>query len=245
MEGEMRPTVPRRCGIVAGLLMALHVALLTCSAFRHSPVIDEIGHFAAGISHWRLGRFDLYSVNPPLVRLVATAPVAAFGHDMDWSEYSDLPSGRAEFRIGATAIRAHRGAILQKFKYARLACIPFCLIGGFLCWIWARELYGDTAGIVALALWCLSPNILGHGSLLTPDTAAAALGVTACFSWKNWLQQPSTKGALIAGVLLGLAELTKFTWLILYGIWPVVWIALRWRSSGIEKPVALSCGRLR
>lgn len=59
-----RSAPKRRCRLVA-LLLLTHGALLAFGAWTHSPTWDEIGHLAAGISHWRLGGFDLYRVNPP------------------------------------------------------------------------------------------------------------------------------------------------------------------------------------
>lgn len=85
---------------ICGVLLALHVVLLGYSAAAHSPTIDEVAHMAAGVSHWELGRFDLYRVNPPLVRLLATLPVAVVGYVADWTGYSTGPGERPEFYLG-------------------------------------------------------------------------------------------------------------------------------------------------
>ncbi len=61
--------------VLPAALLAIHAGLLAYGAAVHSPSIDEVGHLAAGLSHWQLGRFDLYHVNPPLVRMVAAVPV--------------------------------------------------------------------------------------------------------------------------------------------------------------------------
>jgi hypothetical protein len=50
-------------------LLAIHAGLLAWQAYRYSPTIDEPAHMAAGISHWKFGRFDLYRVNPPRVSI--------------------------------------------------------------------------------------------------------------------------------------------------------------------------------
>lgn len=42
-----------------------------------SPTDDETAHLPAGVSYWQFGRFDLYPVNPPLVKLVAAANSSA------------------------------------------------------------------------------------------------------------------------------------------------------------------------
>ncbi len=74
----------------AALLLA-QAGLLAYGAAVHSPSIDEVGHMAAGLSHWQLGRFDLYNVNPPLVRMAATFPVLWADPKTDWADYSDEP----------------------------------------------------------------------------------------------------------------------------------------------------------
>jgi len=73
---------------------------LAWSAWRHSPVAAEYGHLPAGLSHFEIGRFDLYRVNPPLVRLVAAIP--PFGQDpkTDWQHYSNDPLVRSEWGVG-------------------------------------------------------------------------------------------------------------------------------------------------
>jgi len=65
-----------RRAAVRGLLV-IHAVLLVWMAAEDSPVIDEVGHLPAGVSHWLTGNFDLYRVNPPLTRLIAAAPVCA------------------------------------------------------------------------------------------------------------------------------------------------------------------------
>ena len=74
-----RKSSPTTCTVwmcVIGLL-TLHAGLLAWSATRHSPTLNEPGHLVAGISYWKFGRFELYRVNPPLVKLIAALPVMA------------------------------------------------------------------------------------------------------------------------------------------------------------------------
>src|SRR5438445_6803253 len=69
---------PSRPGLVAAIL-AIQAALLGYSAYVTSPTINEPGHLIAGISYWEFGRFDIYNVNPPLIRLIAAAPRGVLG----------------------------------------------------------------------------------------------------------------------------------------------------------------------
>lgn len=212
------------------VLLGIHAGLLAWSAYRHSPNVNEPSHLAAGISHWESGRFELYRVNPPLVRMVAALPVLVVGAETDWSSFSASPRSRSEFRVGPDFIAVNGERSLWLTTLARWMCIPFSLIGGLICFLWGRDLYGPAPGLLGLTLWCFSPNILGHASCLTPDAHATALGLAANYLFWLWLRQPTWGRAGAAGIVLGLALLTKTTWILLLVLWPVVWTA--WRLVG-------------
>jgi len=59
----------------AVMLLVLLAASTAWEARKDSATWDEVGHLAAGINHWRSGDFAYYRVNPPLVRLIACAPL--------------------------------------------------------------------------------------------------------------------------------------------------------------------------
>ena len=232
------------------VLLCVHAGMLGWIAFRYSPTIDEPAHLVAGISHWKFGRFDMYRVNPPLVRLLAGAPLLPITSvQTDWTPFRDEPYVRTEFAVGRAFTWANGPDTFLYFTLARWVCIPFSVAGGLTCYCWARALYGTPSGFTALALWCFCPNILGNGALITPDVGAAALGVAAGYFFWRWLwslplpfpgiapagQASEATGnavcgtgkwmsALVAGLMLGLAELTKSTWIILFALWPAFWL---------------------
>jgi hypothetical protein len=202
--------------------------MLSVSAYRHSPVMAEVGHLSAGISHWRFGRFDLYRVNPPLVRMVAAVPVLAMDPCTDWTNYNLAVVERAESRVGVDFVNANGPRVFWLYTLGRWACIPFSVIGGYFCYRWASELYGAAAGLVACTLWCCCPNISGHGALIMPDVPPAALGLAACYAFWRWLRQPAWRSTFVAGGVLGLAELAKTTLIVFYPLWPILWLIYRW-----------------
>ena len=103
----------------------------------------------------------------------------------------------------------------------RLACIPFSLLGGLCCYLWACALFGELSGFLALSLWCFCPVILGDGAFITPDVPAAALAITAAYTFARWLKEPKWGRACVAGIVLGAANLAKTTMLVFYLLWPV------------------------
>ena len=222
-----RPKVARRTVV---LLLAIHTGLLAYSAYVHSPTLNEPGHLVAGLSYWKFGRFDVYNVNPPLVKLVAALPVMVVGYGEDWSGFYSGLGARPEFAMGEDFVAANGERSFFLVMIARWACIPFSWLGGIVCYLWARDLYGRPSGLIACAIWCFEPNILAHASLITSDAAGTALGLAACYTFWRWLKHPTWSQAALTGVLLGLAELTKTTLILFYPLWPLMWAFYRWRG---------------
>jgi hypothetical protein len=228
--GEDAATTHCRCPrfriiITLALLLVVHAGLLGLGAWQHSPSWDEVGQLPAGLSHWQMGLFDLYRVNPPLVRAVAALPVLFLNPKTHWDGYQADPWIRPESRIGCQFVQSNGECCFRYFAIARCVCIPFGLLGACVCFSWARDLYGNTAGLFAAALWCFSPNVLAHAQMMTPDAGATAIGIAAGYTFWRWLRQPGWPRAVLAGVVMGLAELGKTTWIVLFLVWPTIWLA--------------------
>lgn len=237
------PKVARR---VVVLLLAIQTGLLAYSAYVHSPTLNEPGHLVAGLSYWKFGRFDVYNVNPPLVKLVAALPVMAVGYEEDWSGFYTGLGARPEFAMGEDFVAANDERSFFLFMIARWACIPFSWLGGIVCYLWARDLFGRPSGVIACAIWCFEPNILAHSSLITSDAAGTALGLAACYTFWRWLKKPTWTQAALTGIVLGLAELTKTTLILFYPLWPLMWFVYRWgdRDSMVVRDWLREAGML-
>lgn len=215
-------------GLLAAVLLFVQAALVAPLAFRYGPTVDEPGHFAAGLSVVSFGRFDLYPVNPPLVKSLAALPVRAAGVEADWSFWTvRSPETRQEWSIGAEIMRLNGERTPWLFALARLAVLPLILAGGAVCYLWGRDLTGPAAGLLAQTLYTFCPNMIGNGALITPDAAAASLGLVAAYAFWRWSERPTWPRSFTSGVTLGIVLLTKFTWLILVPLWPTLWLLRR------------------
>lgn len=215
--------------------LATHTGLLGYSAYVHSPTLNEPAHLVAALSHWKFGRFELYRVNPPLVRMVAALPVMAVGYEEDWSGFYEGPGARPVFGMGEDFVAANGERTFFLTMIARWACIPFSWLGAIICYLWGRDLYGRPAGLLAAFFWCFEPNILAHASLITADAGGTALGVAACYTFWRWLRKPTWMQAAVTGVVLGLAELAKTTLILFYPLWPLMWLFYRWSDRRTMK----------
>jgi hypothetical protein len=220
-------------------LLLLQAVLLGYGAYVHSPSNDEVAHLPVGIRNWYFARFDLFRVNPPLIRMVAALPVIAMKPETDWTHWED--EGRPEWKVGMDFISANGQNAFWFFTVARWACIPLSVIGGYICSRWANDLFGPYSAPLALLLWCFSPNILAHGQMITPDLGATSFGLLAAYLFWKWLKESTWKRACLVGFALGLAELTKSTWIILFGLWPALWVI--WKIC--RSDCAIGLGRVK
>lgn len=204
------------------------ILLIWCAA-DNSPTLNEPAHLAAGVHHWETANFSLYRVNPPLVRLIAAAPLMVVGYTADWSMYADGVGDRPEFQIGDAFVTANGHRFWDLLRLGRVFAIPLTILGTVVCFLWAKELSSSSGGgLIAAALWVFDPFVLGHGCLLTPDCHGAALGVAAGYTFWRWLRKPTWREAIVSGLTLGLAECCKTTLIVLLPLWPIIWFADRW-----------------
>ena len=77
-----------------------------------------------------------------------------------------------------------------------------CIALAWLVHRWARELYGSTAGLVALVLTAFSPNILAHTALVTSDATLACTVLASAYTLWRYSRRPNTGRAALAGLAL-------------------------------------------
>lgn len=81
--------------------------MLSFSAYVHSPMTDEIAHFASGLGHLLYGDFELYNVNPPLARTVGTLLFILEWHEMMISQANCILTLVA---VAINTVRSYRTA---------------------------------------------------------------------------------------------------------------------------------------
>ena len=197
-------------------IVLLQTCLLSWSAYVHSPTWDEVGHLAAGISHWKTGRFDLYAVNPPLTRVIAAAPVVLLDEPkMDWSVYRNKASFRSEVYLGRRMIELNGTSIYRRFFLARMSLVPIALVGTWLCFAFARRIFGVHAGLLSASLWAFSPSVLAYGSVVTPDLSSTVVVLAVAYGFLQWLELRNWPSTGLLSLVTGTAMLIKSVWIFL------------------------------
>ncbi len=208
--------------LAVSVILSCHALAAVKSLLQENPTVDEVVHLPAGVTYWQTGQFKLYHHNPPLVKLLAALPVVLAKPATEG--LYDLPSWRDESQASFAHSFAYFNAsrYFELFDLGRLPMPLFSVIGGLVVFGWSARLYGAGGGLLSLLLWTLCPNVLAHGRLCTSDMAATALGAGATYVFWRYLKNPTWTRASLAGLALGVALLSKFSLLLLYGLWPLL-----------------------
>jgi hypothetical protein len=217
------------------LLLTAHAVLLGWTSWTKCLGRAETGHLAAAVYFWRMNRFDVFHVNPPLTRMIVSIPVALCNPTLDFSSYSPQPEDRCEWDLGSELLSANSDRRIRWCAFlARCSLIPLMLLGAYCGFLLSRDVYGELSAYVFLVLWCFSPFILAWGATICPDAVAAALGLAAVYAFRHWARCPTGANAAFAGVAMGLLPLTKLTWITAFAVWPLMWCL--WRVFPAERP---------
>ncbi len=222
-SGAVLAPACRALGRPPPLLLAAQGLLIATSLSRNAVTLDESRHLPVGLRYWDTGEFWAYHHNPPLTRLVFALPLVLADTSRVRSEVEYVPHDRSRYIVIAEDFRLlHRADYVQVFALARWMGIGFALLGGWVVFAWARDLFADAGGLFALALWTFCPFVLAHGGLVTPDVGAASLCVAGTYAFWRYLRAPTLGRVFGSAVLLGLAEAAKFSAVVL----PPVWLLL-------------------
>ena len=135
-------------------------------------------------------------------------------------------------------LELNRAGYQTQFLLARGANLLLSALVGVCLWLWGRNLGGELCGLIAAGLWLCCPVCLSNAAVATPDVGATLLFLATLWSAWRLAREPQWRTALVVGLLLGGAQLAKFTNILLWAFIPWVWLAVRWRE-GVPR-VALS-----
>jgi hypothetical protein len=223
---------------VSILIVFLFFVLVCNTVIQTAPVWHESSQLLAGLNIWKFGRFDTQEVNPPLVRSIVTLPVLTLSSNLDEKKFNRPSINRNEFAMGEIFLKENTDKNHLLFIVARLTNLVFIFIGIVFCYIYANKLYGKISGSVILLIICFSPFFLGHGATIMNDIPTGLIGLVAIFFFWKWLKCPELFEAIIAGIMLGLAALSKFTLLVFYPLFMILWLFYQlsdYRLLGFKK----------
>ncbi|MEU8935375.1 phospholipid carrier-dependent glycosyltransferase [Streptomyces sp. NPDC048409] len=207
--------------VLVVLLLAQMAAAMVTSAVRQTPTIDEPVYVATATDYLHEHRLRYNPEHPPLGKLVVMAGIAVADPRYDPSYRGD------QGQVGRHLLYASGNDPWRLMLWARLPVIVLTLLFALVVLAFAREVLGTAAGLLALALYCFSPDLIAHGSLATLDVPAAGFVLTS--AWLLWRARHRPRRYLpLAGAALGAAVATKMSALPALGLLPLLAVVSVW-----------------
>ncbi|WP_228048484.1 phospholipid carrier-dependent glycosyltransferase [Streptomyces justiciae] len=212
LDREPLPTAPARPPrrrpwlvplLVCVLLAQMAVAMVT-TAVQQTPTIDEPVYVATATDYLHEHRVRYNPEHPPLGKLVVAAGLAFADPHYDPSFAGD------QGQVGRHLLYESGNDPWRVMLWARLPVIALTLAFGLVAFAFARDLMGPAGGVVTLALYAFSPDLIAHGSLATLDVPAAGFLLTSV--WLLWRARRRPRLYVpLAGVAAGAALATKMS----------------------------------
>ncbi|MEP6818966.1 MAG: glycosyltransferase family 39 protein [bacterium] len=200
-----------------GALLLLMAVNLFAAISRKSITNDEIVHIPAGYYHLVAGKFQLNNEHPPLVKMWAALPLLLIqpNETLPTSDEAVGNYSQETWKYLAQFWPSNKDHLEAISFWTRSMMILLTLGLGVLIFVYARDLFGARAGVLAVALYTLEPTVLGHGRVVHTDLPAAFAYLLFFFVLRYYLAVRTPRRALLLGLTSGLALVVKFSMIVL------------------------------
>jgi len=206
--------------IVLGIL-SIHFILGLVISSQESMIYDERAHIPAAYSYVRYGDMRLNPEHPPLIKDLAGLPLLAMNLTFPLSAPQWQTGTNEQWTMGDLFLNCTEPQLAcndadKILFWSRLPITLLSVILGLGLFFFTRKLAGTLAGLFSVVLYAFDPNIIAHNHYVTTDIGIATFLFFAFYTFVSFLRKPTLKNMLIAGIFLGLAELTKVSAILLF-----------------------------
>jgi hypothetical protein len=223
--------------LVVGLILVWIFVVSLIVSSQESTTMDEQAHIPSGYSYMKYRDMRLNPEHPPMLKDLAGIPLQFLNVKFPVDDQAWQTGINEQWTLGNKFINETPGNNADTITFwSRFPIVLVALLLGFFIFRWTRELAGTAAGIFALVLYAFDPNILGHDHYVTTDIGIAAFIFISFYYFIKFIKRPTWKNTILAGIFLGLAELAKFSAVLLFPFFALVIIiyAIFKKKPGFE-----------
>ena len=197
---------------IAVALFFILIFQLVTNTRETSVTWDEAHHLFDGYNIWKNADYGLNPEVPPLVKLLASAPL------LRSNLYVPPLKGRDNqteaFLDGQDFLFRNE---TEKFLFrARITSAIFMVALGIAIFAAGYEMFGPIAALAALAFLVFDPTFLANGALITTDVGITCCIFVALYLSYRYAKKPSATRLILVGIAAGIALVTKFTGLLIF-----------------------------
>ncbi|NTW13706.1 MAG: glycosyltransferase family 39 protein [Candidatus Moranbacteria bacterium] len=208
--------IKKHARLLVTLMLMGYFFLSLSLAWQESTTFDEKAHTPAAYSYVRFGDMRINPEHPPLLKDLAGIPLQFMSLSFP-TDSTEWRSGiNEQWTIGDRFLSGSGNDGEWVMFWARFPIILVALLLGFLIYRFTKELAGTVAGLFALLMYVADPNVIAHGHYVTTDLGIAAAIFLALIFFLRFLRTPDPKNTFLFGIFLGIAQLTKFSAVLLF-----------------------------
>ena len=198
------------------VICAAALALMFHSASGEPAIVDEAAHIPAGYGYVSRLDFRLNPEHPPLVKALAAAPLLFLRPNFP----TDIPAWtqdvNGQWTMGEEFLYKSGNDASRIVAVSRIMPMLLTLLTILFVYFWSRKLMGGVWALLPTFLLAFSPTVLAHGHYVTTDIGAGFGVLLSTYFFIRYLREPSPQSIVIAGAALGVAELMKFSAVLLF-----------------------------
>jgi len=208
---KIKNIINKHPNILAALLLGVMAVAAITSMRTDSAIVDEIAHIPAGYSYLKYNDYRLNVEHPPLIKDLAGAPLQFMNLKFPTELFAWKNDVNGQWESGWHFIYHIGNNANNIIFWSRIPMVLVMLLLGFYVFKAAKDWFGEKEALLALTLFTLSPNIIAHGRFVTTDVGAATFIFISIYYFLKWIKKPTKKNVLKATIALALAQLAKFS----------------------------------
>jgi 4-amino-4-deoxy-L-arabinose transferase-like glycosyltransferase len=197
--------------VLLAIVVLFSFGLMLNASFQESATMDELAHIPAGYGYVKYLDFRLNPEHPPLTKAIAALPLIFQNLNFPTDESSWQTDINGQWATGAQFLYESGNDADKIIQWSRFGPMLLTIILLIFIYIWAKDLLGRWWALLPVFLFALSPTVLAHGHYVTTDIGAALGIFIALYYFIKFLSIPSQKHLFLAGVAFGIAQLLKFS----------------------------------
>lgn len=218
----------KHANVLAGSMLGIMFVLMFASAWHDSGIMDELAHIPAGYSYLTQKDMRLNPEHPPLIKNLAALPLLLLDINFPTDVKAWAQDLNGQWDMGRIMLYEAGNDPDQILHWSRFPMMLLAILFGWLLFAWTKKRFGPGVALMTLAFFAFSPTFIAHSRYVTTDLAAAFGFFIGIAAFIDFIENPTRKHLVIAGIALGVALLLKFSLfllLVVYGVITLLWVA--------------------
>ncbi len=200
----------KKTDLMVAFLLILLFVMATTSMLQKSITNDEHAFLPSGYTYLKTGQLSIMG-HTPLIHIMASAPLMFLDLKIPPNMEEYYVQNNYKEYSNEFLFNYNKDKLDQIIFWGRIPMVLISMLLGFYVFRWAKEVYGVKAGLFALFLYSLSPNILAYSRLAVTDLGFGCFMFISIYYFWRFINNKKPYDLVLTGVMFGLTQVSKFS----------------------------------